>query len=302
MDWRQSLGTNLWVLPRGVARRGIDADARPLTWTADYGSVVATAYDMATTDGVNERGLAAHLLWLAESDYGDRDTNVPAVSASLWAQFFLDRFETVAATVAYLGDHPVQVRPQGDPHSGTWSTVHLALDDATGDSAIIEYLDGEAHVHHDRAFTVMTNSPPFDQQVNRLRRYEGFGGQQPLPGTTEAADRFVRASYYSARLPKADDPGQAYAALLSVMRNAAQPFGTPDPVHPNISMTIWRTLADLTRGVYAFESVYRPDIVWTHLDRVDFTTTSRLDLSDAGLAADVTARYVAAELFAFASA
>lgn len=29
--------------------------------------MVATAYDTATTDGVNEAGLSAHLLWLAEA-------------------------------------------------------------------------------------------------------------------------------------------------------------------------------------------------------------------------------------------
>jgi choloylglycine hydrolase len=297
MDWFQDLGTNLWVLPRGVARTGTEADPNPLTWTAQYGSVVATAYDMATTDGMNERGLGAHLLWLAESDFGARDRQVPAVSATLWAQLFLDQFATVAECVSFMAAQPFQVVQQQDPKSDRWSTVHLALDDATGDSAIIEYLAGQPHVHHDRSYPVMTNSPPFDQQLEHLRNYRGLGGDAPLPGTTEAADRFVRASYYLSRLPEVDSRRYAYAALLSVMRNAAQPVGVPDPTRPNVSMTIWRTLSDLTNLVYAYESSFSPDLVWTRLARVDFDRCGRLDLTADGLVGEVTDQFAAAEPF-----
>lgn len=299
MDWVIDMGTNLWVMPRGASRDGMPGDDNPLTWTAEHGSVVATAYDAATTDGVNEPGLAAHLLWLAETDFGDRDPRLPAVSASRWGQYLLDRCATVAEAVAVMEREPFQVRPSYDQYADKTSTVHLALDDATGDSAVIEYVDGEPRIHHNRAHTVMTNSPPFDEQLRHLRRYQGFGGTEPLPGTTEAADRFVRAAYYLKRLPKPDSPAWAHAALLSVSRNAAQPFGTPDPSRPNVSMTIWRTLADLTRRVYAFESSFRPDIVWTALADLDFSRTAKLDLSQPDLVGDVTARYRPAEPFTF---
>ncbi|WP_308366987.1 MULTISPECIES: linear amide C-N hydrolase [unclassified Microbulbifer] len=299
MDWERSLGTNLWVLPREIERTGIDGDSNPLTWRADYGSLVATAYDLATADGINERGLAAHILWLAESDYGPRDASLPALSMSMWAQLFLDRFATVTECVPYMAEHPFQVRPQAEPVSGRWGTVHLALDDATGDSAIVEYIDGAPRVHHDRAYRVMTNSPPFDQQLDHLRRYEGFGGRERLPGTTEAADRFVRASYYLARLPPAESRRRAYAALLSVMCNAAQSFGVADPQRPYISTTIWRTLADLTGLVYAFESSFSPDIIWVRVDQLDMSRCSRVDLSAEGLVGEVNDRFVPAEPFTF---
>ncbi|MEU2505391.1 linear amide C-N hydrolase [Streptomyces sp. NPDC007863] len=119
---------------------------------------------------------------------------------------------------------------------------------------------------------------------------------------SEAADRFVRAAYYLDRLPPAGSPARAYAALLSVRRNAAQPFGTPDPARPNIPATIRRTLADPRNGVYAFESSHSPGIVRTHLDRVDFGRAARLDVAREGLVGDVTDRYEAAEPSSFASA
>lgn len=295
MDWHEDMPTSLWVLPRGLARTGLADDPNPLTWTARYGSLVAAAWDMASADGVNEAGLAGHVLWLAESDFGPRDTTRPGLTASLWLQYLLDRYDSVAAVVDGIAREPFQVRQMSA--RGEVSTIHLALDDASGDSAVLEYVDGELRVHHDRAFTVMTNSPPFDEQREHLRHYDGFGGTEPVPGTTSAADRFVRASYYSRRLPTTDTTGRAYAALLSVMRNAAQPFGITDPGHPEISSTLWRTLIDLTAGRYAFESSYRPDIVWVRPGDLDYARCQRLDLSADGLIGDVTDRFVPAEPF-----
>lgn len=295
MDWREEMDTNLWVLPRGAQRVGHDRDPLPLTWTARHGSLVATVWDGATSDGVNEHGLAAHVLWLAETDFGDRDPAVPALAVSLWPQLFLDLCATVEQCVALIAEMPFQVRPLIEPRSQRAATVHLALEDATGDSLIIEHLDGRAVLHHDRAHTVMTNSPPYDRQLELRERYTGFGGDLPLPGSTEAADRFVRASYYLDRLPPAATPARAYAALLSVMRNAAQPFGEPDPQRPNISATIWRTVTDLRQRRYLFESCFSPNIVWTDLDQLDFTRCHKLDLADPGLLGNVTARYTLAD-------
>ncbi|MEU6381246.1 linear amide C-N hydrolase [Streptomyces sp. NPDC046909] len=306
MDWQSSLQTNLWITPRGVARNGAPSDPNPLTWTARYGSVVATAYDAAVPDGMNEKGLAAHLLWLVESDYGDRSDPAKAagLEQSLWAQFVLDRFATVAEFVAYVEANPVQILAQ--PMRGTsGATTHLAVEDPTGDSAIVEYLDGVAHIHHGPQHTVLTNSPPYPEQLANLTRYDGLGGTAALPGTTLAADRFVRARYYRDRLPAPTSDGEAYAAVLSVIRNAAQPFSYPGAAdEPNLSHTIWSTLCDLTNRRYAFASAYRTDIFWTDLTHADFTHARKLelDLADPTLSGDVTDRYREAELFSYAGA
>ncbi|MEB8339378.1 linear amide C-N hydrolase [Streptomyces endophyticus] len=301
MDWKFDLHTDLWVTPRGVARDGAPGDPEPLTWTSRYGSVVATAYDRAVCDGMNEAGLAAHLLWLVESDYGERDTSKAGLEQSQWGQFVLDQFSTVAQLVDFLAAHPVQILAQAMQNT-KGATTHLAVEDATGDSAVVEFLDGVAHVHHGPEHTVLTNSPSYEEQLANLKKYTGFGGDAPLPGTTVAADRFVRARYYRDHLPPPQSDTQAYAALLSVLRNTAEPFGLPEGDEPNISQTIWSTLSDLTNRVYAFASSYRTDIFWTDLSRLDFTRTQRLDLSDTTLAGDVTQRYAEAEPFSYAEA
>lgn len=299
MDYHCDTETNLWVLPRGMDRN--DGVGGSLNWTAAYGSLIASGYDLMSVDGVNEAGLAGHILWLTESDYGTHDVMKPALSMAIWLQYFLDNFATVADAAAWVNETKVQVVPLADPSTGRVPAVHLALDDATGDSAIIEYVAGAPTVWHNREYRVMTNSPTYDKQLELLTRFEEFGGSQTLPGTTLASDRFARASYYVERLPPAADPVSAIAGMLSVIRNAAQPFRIPDPGKPEASQTIWQTVTDLTNRRYVYSSTTRPNIVWVDLGEIDFSETAparKLDLTadtalEDGLVGNVTTKFTA---------
>ena len=134
--------------------------------------------------------------------FGSRDDKLPGLSLSLWAQYYLDNFATVAEAVAATEKGGFQLVPiTVGIREKMSSTVHLSLADKSGDSAIIEYIGGKPKIYHGRQYTVMTNSPTFDQQLELARKYKGLGGDQPLPGTSEAQDRFVRASYYLKYLP-----------------------------------------------------------------------------------------------------
>ena len=49
-----------------------------------------------------EKGLAANLLYLAESDYGKPTQGKPLLSIAAWAQYALDNYATVAEAVVAL--------------------------------------------------------------------------------------------------------------------------------------------------------------------------------------------------------
>lgn len=269
MDWFEDIRSNLWLLPRGMERSGLAAE-NPLRWISKYGSVSITAYDVGTADGINERGLAGHMLFLPETSVGKRNPELPGLCLSLWVQYYLDQFATVAEAVAAFEKQPYQLLMATEPTSGKQATVHIALNDATGDSAIIECIEGEVKIYHDRSYTVMTNQPTFDKQLENLRQYRGFGGDRPLPGTHLPADRFVRGAYYLKNLPKPQSDREAVAALMSVMRNVSAPFGVADPERPNISTTIWRTISDLENRVLYYDGVFSPQVFWVDLKQLNF--------------------------------
>ncbi len=306
MDWTEKMGTTLWVMPRGVDRQGMTR-SNPRQWKSKYGSVVAVVWDAATADGMNEAGLSANLLYLAETQYGDRDPAREGISVAVWAQYFLDNFASVAEAVE--ASRSFQVQPFGLTHKGEAvdAPIHVSIADAAGDSAIIEILDGKTTIHHGRQYTVMTNSPPYDEQLVLLKQYEGLGGKKPLPGTSDAADRFVRGAYYLTRLPeKPASYQEAVAGVLSVMRNMATPIGANDPEKPNISATQWRTISDLTNKRYYFEFTDMPNVVWVGLSDLDLKEGAPIQkfemASDLEASGDVSRRFRPAKPFEFQAA
>jgi len=116
----------------------------------------------------------------------------------------LDRFSTVAEAVAALGAEPFVVLAPAIPN-GSPASLHLAVSDAGGDSAIFEYVGGKLTIHHGRQYQVMTNSPIYDEQLALNRYWESIGGFTWLPGTNRASDRFARASFYINAIPQTAD-------------------------------------------------------------------------------------------------
>jgi penicillin V acylase-like amidase (Ntn superfamily) len=281
MDWKVDVGTNIWILPRGAMRTG-EAGPNSLSWTSKYGSVIATGYDISTTDGMNEKGLVANVLWLVESQYPKHDTSKPMLAISIWAQYVLDNFATVAEAVDALQKEPFTVVTASVPGEERLATLHLSMSDSTGDSAIVEYIDGKQVIHHDRKYQVMTNSPTFDKQLAMDEYWRSIGGTVVLPGTNRAADRFARASFYVNAIPKDESPDITVASVFSVIRNVSVPYGILTPDQPNISSTRWRTVADQKRKIYFFESALTPNIFWVDFKDVDFSSESgkvmKLDL------------------------
>ncbi|MGE3993723.1 linear amide C-N hydrolase [Pseudorhodoplanes sp.] len=270
MDWKLDIGTNLWVFPRGMKRSG-EAGPNSIRWTSKYGSVIASAYDISTTDGMNEAGLVANVLWLVESSYPKYDGKTPGLSLAAWAQYVLDNFATVQEAVDALAEEPFTVVTDNVPGEEKLATLHLSLSDASGDSAIIEYIDGKQVIHHSRNYQVLTNSPIFEQQLALNEYWKQIGGTVMLPGTNRASDRFARASFYVNAIPKVDDPVQTIASAFSVIRNVSVPFGITTPDQPNISSTRWRTVADHKRKLYFFESALTPNVFWFDLTKLDLS-------------------------------
>jgi len=279
MDWEEDMMSNIWAFPEGLARDGA-AGPNSLRWVSKYGSVGVSGYEAGIPDGMNERGLVANILYLAEAQYPKPVPGKPYLSISYWAQYALDNFASVDEAVTALSAEPFNLLAPTLPN-GAEAAFHLSLSDATGDSAVLEYIDGKLVIHHGRQYTVMTNSPTYDQQLALNSYWQEIGGLTFLPGTNRSADRFARASFFLSAIPKKTDPHfikgvpdqsftyQAVASVSSVMRAVSVPLGITTPGQPNISSTLWRTTSDQTHRVYYFDSATRPDTFWVSLDKLD---------------------------------
>lgn len=288
MDLQVNDEPGWWVFPRGMQRNGL-AGPNSLTWTSTYGSVslVANLFLGVTSDGLNEAGLKVQTLYLGGSKYEKRDQR-PGVNQGMVCQFLLDSFKTVQEALNGLGQW--QCVPIPLP-SGEIFPVHYALEDASGDSAVIEYVKGRMVVYHGRQYRVMTNEPPLKEQLNLLRRYRGFGGPLYLPGNDDSKDRFVRGSYLLKNLPPPLNAQEAVFTMLAVMNNVSAPFSTVWDTWP----TWWRSVTDQTNLVYYFQSTIRPNLIWVNLANFNFAPGAppmHLDPLTPGLTGEVSGAFV----------
>ena len=276
MDWPYSFNSHIYAVPAGSTQDG-SGGVNSLKWTRKFGAIeVAGTTDPkgpidGVFDGMNTSGLVANLLYLGESDFGPAPTdNRPRLSFAAWTDYVLTNYATVNEVVDAFTNPSIYIVPINfGPGNAAHPTVHLSVTDASGDSAVIEYLDGKPVIHHGRQYQVMTNSPTYDEQLKLNAEWETKDRNKELPGSIQSQDRFVRASYYLSKLPQTSDERQAVAGVFSVMRNVSVPWGVGDPEHPNLSPTYWRSVADSTNKVYYFESALSPNIVWVNLKNVN---------------------------------
>lgn len=143
---------------RGIEKTSL-APIKPATWVSKYGSVSFCQFGREIPfAGMNEKGLTVDLLHLPGATFPDpvaveADPNLTAVNAIQWVQYQLDTAETVAEVVESLSTIvPIPMLPKVE-------TVHYFVTDATGDVAVVEFLNGKAVVRHGDQYRLDDGKP-----------------------------------------------------------------------------------------------------------------------------------------------
>lgn len=283
LDWRTPIPTNLYVYPAGMAKKSMP-DGPSYKWTSKYGSVLAVGYDGGVTEGMNECGLVMNGLFCKTGVYRTDATapaGTPVMSLAVLVSYFLDNFATVAEAYDWFSKNDYAISGKTFD-GGTVSQLHWALTDASGDTMVIEYDNGNVRLYRGRDLLVLTNDPGLTQMQAINAYWEGVGGVHMLPGTVRSADRFVRGSFFIRHVPDNLSGTTAVAALSTVMANVSVPYGYTVQGEPNVSMTQWRSISDLKRRIYYFRFADNLGNFWIDLSKIMLTPGSpvlKLDTS-----------------------
>jgi penicillin V acylase-like amidase (Ntn superfamily) len=294
MDQQKPDHAQIVFSPEGTARDGMPGTVGSLKWTSRYAMVAVLSFGATITDGMNEKGLSVQSLWLDATEYEKSDDR-PVVSYNHWVEFMLDNFQTVNEALGSLATFRLVPETIHD----AIAPLHFCLEDASGDSAIIEYVNGKMAVYHGHEYTVMTNEPTLPEQLANLKRYRLFGGDLPMPGDVDPVSRFVRASSYLKTLPKPQDDLEAVAGIYSVIRTVAVPFGAQDTSGNNPKYgwpmdgwpTLWFTLSDLTNKVFYFQATNNPHAFWVEFKNLPTEKGSpllKIDANDKTLVGEIS--------------
>ncbi len=100
-----------------------------------FDSIMTLASLYAPIDGMNEKGLAVSVNMIQDSDTIAQSTDLPDITTTTAVRMLLNRAATVDEAVALLKEY--------DLHASFGLMVHLAVADAQGNSAVIEYVNQE---------------------------------------------------------------------------------------------------------------------------------------------------------------
>ncbi len=287
----------LVATPKGVQRWGTaDSEKKPraIDWTVKYGSIAVFANNRFPNDGMNEAGLTARTLYYVDGDPNQTiapDDKKKELDEDRWVSFVLDNFATVADAVEAIRNDVYIVSIQGEKGSGySYATPkHLAMADATGDSAIVEITGGKLTIFHGEEYRILTNPPSYQEELENAAKYKDTPAEE-LPASWSAADRFVRADYFLRNLPhpRGNDAATAYGFMYSALGNVAMPAGLPGPEEDRglikqlvaaltdptetygDSATFFQTISDLTNKHFRFKSLIAPSDVYFDFSEYNF--------------------------------
>jgi penicillin V acylase-like amidase (Ntn superfamily) len=168
------------VNKRGMSKQGRIKQAA--SWTARYGSVTFNQFGRdEPSSGVNEKGLMVSVMWLDGTRYPPADDR-PPIGPLRWMQYHLDNHANVAEVVAKaevvrLSSHV---------------PVHYFFADPSGDSVVMEFLEGKLFVYRGETLPVraLTNS----KYAESVAAFEVAKRTDEIPMSESSLDRFVRGA------------------------------------------------------------------------------------------------------------
>ncbi|MBN1225052.1 MAG: linear amide C-N hydrolase [Candidatus Aminicenantes bacterium] len=190
---RDHVPGTVFINKRGVRKTAVSfkellsgkpAPNPPLEWVSKYGSVTFNPFCRDFTDGgMNEAGLFIEEMTLDGTRFPE-DESKPLLFMMLWMQYVLDSFETVDQVAQSVHDLTID--------GWTW---HFFTADRMGNSAVIEFLDGEIKVFKGKnlPFPVLCNTK-YEEEVANIERYEGFGGDEEIDLRSSEQQRFIHGA------------------------------------------------------------------------------------------------------------
>ena len=315
MEFPDVLPYSLAVLPIGYAGAATGSNGKPgKSWTGAHGTVgiAGFGHEGWLVDGLNDKGVSAHLLYMADGfcAYQDFKGDGSDVSQVDLIAYLLTTCGSVAeVTQAILG-----ITIWGhDPGMGAPPPTHLLVHDKTSSIAIEFHPDSIVRVV-DNPTGVATNAPYLDWHLLNLRNYVGFNAFTPeaqsvdgltiapfgqgqglnmLPGGYTPPDRFVRAAVLVELASQAQTGAQAEQMVGHLLNTFDIVPGTVLE-HLGTKVVSEETTYDVIMNLSDLRFTYRTvtDPTWYCLDlaSVDFTKPARTQpMSFAGTYATITA-------------
>ena len=291
LDYESSYGEEIVILPRKYKlpflHMGVSEQHYAIIGTAH----IANGYPLFY-DAVNEKGLCmAGLNFVGNACYAARTAD----DSDNVAQYeFIPWILSQCATLKEARQRLSTMNLTNTQFSENFpcAQLHWILADASG-CLVIESMQDGLHIY-ENPVGVLTNNPPFPQQMFQLNNYQSLSPRQPentfapglelqsysrgmgalgLPGDLSSASRFAKVAFTKMNSRSGDSELESVSQFFHILGSVDQQRGCCEVAKGKYEITLYTSCCNTTKGIYYYTTYENHQINAVDMHRENLDTT-----------------------------
>lgn len=236
-------------------------------------------------DAINEKGLGmAGLNFVGNAVYREMDGAKDNVAQFEFIMWILSQCDSVGAARELLS-HTNLVGTQYNEQLPA-AQLHWLIADAN-EAITVEVMHDGMHVYNNTV-GVLTNNPPFAQQMFLLNNYMSLSPKQPeikfsdkisfdrysrgmgalgLPGDLSSASRFARATFTKMNSKSGETEAESVSQFFHILGSVDQQRGCCEVADGKYEITIYTSCCNTTKGIYYYTTYENHQITAVDMHR-----------------------------------
>lgn len=236
-------------------------------------------------DAMNEKGLCmAGLNFVGYASYGQPEPGRDNIAQFELLPWILSQCATVAEARRLL--EKINITDTAFSEDLAPAQLHWLLADQT-EAITLECVREGLRVY-DNPVGVLTNNPPFDEQLFQLNNYLYLTTKTPentfsdkinlsvysrgmgalgLPGDLSSQSRFVRAAFGKLNSVSGNSEGESVSQFFHILGSVAQLRGCCEVGEGQYEMTLYTSCCNADKGIYYYTTYTNHQITAVHMHR-----------------------------------
>ena len=243
-------------------------------------------------DAVNEKGLCiAGLNFVGNAHYGKPEQGRENVAQFEFISWLLSSCASVKEAAEKISAMVITDTPFSD--NLPCAQLHWLIADKSGAITVESMKDG-IHIHNNPV-GVLTNNPPFEQQMFMLNNYRGLSPKQPentfapgielseysrgmgamgLPGDLSSASRFAKVAFTKLNSVSGDGEYESVSQFFHILGSVDQQRGCCDVGGGKYEITLYTSCCNADKGIYYYTTYDNHQISAVNMHKTDLDGTS----------------------------
>lgn len=269
LDYESSYGEEIVIMPRNFRLDFLNAGICEKHYAVIGTAHIAGGYPLFY-DAVNEKGLCmAGLNFVGNAHYFKNKNGKSNIAQYEFIPWILGKCTSTDEAKELISNINITDTPFSE-HMPV-GQLHWIIADKNSAITVESVSDGIKV--YDNPLGVLTNNPPFDEQMFRLNDYMHLSSRQPkntfsdklelkaysrgmgaigLPGDLSSQSRFVRVAFVKANSVSGKGETESVSQFFHILGSVDQPRGCCEVADGKYEITIYTSCCNADKGIYYY--------------------------------------------------